>query len=88
MLGLAGAQQSHAGMSLLEGTLSTGVGGGDSVFHLYMRLFHLFSKSIQNILMKSLVVIYFREQNWACVVRVRARPVASVMLGSLQHHGL
>ena len=27
MLGLAGAQQSHAGMSLLEGTLSTGVGG-------------------------------------------------------------
>lgn len=26
VLGLAGAQQSHAGMSLLEGTLSTGVG--------------------------------------------------------------
>lgn len=28
MLGLAGAQQSHAGMSLLKGALSTGVGGG------------------------------------------------------------
>lgn len=27
MLGLAGAQQSHAGMSLLEGALSTGVRG-------------------------------------------------------------
>lgn len=28
MLGLAGAQQNHAGMCLLEGALSTGVGGG------------------------------------------------------------